>query len=644
MTRTFRYTLFALFLSVHANAQIHVGGLPLAWQKSQSELASKPPTPTVLPKLDVEKAWVEDSQTPGQNRFAAPINTNLTLENSGVWTDLSNGDRVWQCEINAPDALGLVLLFDQFDLPSGSRFFAYTPDHKQLFGAYSDVSCQPSGKFTIGVLKGERAMLEYFEPATAKGKGRVHLFRADYAYDKQAMAAGNVAGFLDYGQSLPCNVNVNCPTGADWQTEKKGVARILMVFDNGVGWCTGSMIANTSGNFDPYFLTAQHCQQIGVFPHFDMWRFDFDYEAVGCAPPGAEPQPRSVLGCERVAFRTQTDFMLLKINPIPITYGVYFNGWNRNTTSIPKTTYIHHPVGDIKKISADTSAPAIFPQAISWGGAFGTSPANSHWKVIPDVGIFQPGSSGGPLFDTNKRIIGQLHGGNQNQFNGCIVIDTYWGRFDQSWNVGGSPQSQLKDWLDPTNTNAMTQNGYSQPIPAGYNIAGNVKTWWNVPMPNVTIYLSGSALDTTKTDTLGNYTFTNVPGGNNYVIRASRDTNDMNGISTFDLVLTSKHILNVEALNSPWKMISADVNRSNSITTFDIVESRKMLLGLSTSYAASPSWRFYPSFISFSNPLQPFDTPLPEQITLTNLQGNYNGANFTAVKVGDVNNSADPGN
>jgi hypothetical protein len=59
-------------------------------------------------------------------------------------------------------------------------------------------------------------------------------------------------------------------------------------------------------------------------------------------------------------------------------------------------------------------------------------------------------------------------------------------------------------------------------------------------------------------------------------------------------------------------------------------------------YASSPSWRFYPAFITFSNPQQPFGNPLPEQIAISNLQGAYTNANFKAVKVGDVNVTANP--
>jgi hypothetical protein len=618
-----------------AGAQISDGGQPLAFSaENQDVLAKKMPSALALPTLDVQKARAEDSENPFQNRFAAPVAADISLENAGAWTELSNGDRVWQCALQSPGALGLVLLFDEFRLPPGARFFAYSPDGKSVKGAYTERSCLASGQFTIGILPGENVQLELFEPAAAKGFSKIHLNRVDVAYDPTSLS--------DFGDALPCNINVNCPTGAAWQTEKKGVARILMVFSNGAGWCSGTLIANTSGTGEPYFLSAHHCQLIGQNPNFSQWVFDFDYESANCSNPASEPTPKSVLGCERIAFRAETDFMLLKLNPLP-NYGLYFNGWSRSATPAAFSTFIHHPQGDIKKISVDSQAAVIHPQTLDWSGIFGISPANSHWKTIPDYGIFQPGSSGSPLFDPQKRIVGQLHGGSWNQANPCLNNVPYWGRFDLSWSQGADNQSRLRDWLDPNNLNPATQNGYPQPAPTTFSVSGNVQTHWGQPMKNLKVNLTGGASASVFTDTLGNFTFANIPAGGNYTLAPLRDTNDLNGVTTFDLLLISKHILALAPLDSPWKIIAADGNKNNSVTTFDIVEGRKVILGINSAFPANTSWRFFPASSIFPNPANPFANMPPESISISNLQNNVTGANFWGVKIGDTNNSANGG-
>ncbi|MBK7937016.1 MAG: hypothetical protein IPJ82_07925 [Lewinellaceae bacterium] len=646
-----RLTFFALLPAFIAGAQISDGGKPLLFlPETQAVLSAQTPATIVLPALDVQKAREEDTRNPGQNRFAAPVAADISFETAGSWTELPGVGRVWQCELRSPGALGLVLLFDEFQLPSGGRFFAFSPDGQRTYGAYTERSCIPSGKFTIGILPGETARLEYFEPAAVKGLAKMHLYRVDVAYDRVAMQEGEVAGLLGFGDALPCNVNINCPAGAAWQMEKKGVARILMIFDGdvmgqgaGAGWCSGSLIANTSGSGEPYLLSAHHCQLIGLNPDFDLWRFDFDYEAAACNNPPTPPASKSILGCERISYRAETDFMLLKINPLPNNYGLYFNGWTREITPPAFTTFIHHPIGDIKKISVDSGASVIQTTTLNWGGVFGISPANSHWKVTPDIGIFQPGSSGSPLFNPNKLIVGQLHGGAIDTGNQCIIYSAYFGRYDLSWNQGSDSGARLRDWLDPNNENPVSLSGYPQPVPQVYAISGNIKTHNGVAMQNLKVKITGSASATVYTDTLGNYSFANIPVGGNYTITPERDSNDLNGVSTFDLVLISKHILASELFDSTCKIIASNDNKSTSVTTFDIVEIRKVILGINNAFPNNTSWRFFPAITAFSNPSNPFMTPLPpESIVISNLQGDYSGADFTAAKTGDVNNTVDP--
>ncbi|HLP95948.1 MAG TPA: T9SS type A sorting domain-containing protein, partial [Saprospiraceae bacterium] len=108
---------------------------------------------------------------------------------------------------------------------------------------------------------------------------------------------------------------------------------------------------------------------------------------------------------------------------------------------------------------------------------------------------------------------------------------------------------------------------------------------------------------------------------------------------TYDLVLISKHILGLEPLNSPYKMIAADANKSGSITTFDIVEIRKLILGIYTELPNNTSWRFVDKSFSFPNANNPFQTLFPETISVADAMHNQVDKDFVGVKVGDVNNS-----
>ncbi|MBL7776461.1 MAG: hypothetical protein JNK89_10700, partial [Saprospiraceae bacterium] len=318
----------ALLAAFAAAAQISEGGLPPSFDPQFSPVFNgvSPVAPVVLASLDAGLLLQQDVQQGEVSRFSAPLpGVDIRPTQAGQWTKLPNGDRVWRCALRSPQALGLMLIFDRFRLAPGARMFAYTPDQKRILGAYTEKSCLPSGEFLIGVLPGEQTILELHEPASALGVSDIHLNRVDFVYDPAGLLPAT-DGAEDFGQSYACNVNVNCSQGQTWQSEKRGVARILMVFSNGAGWCSGSLLANTSGNGDPYFLTAHHCQIIGLLPNFNIWRFDFDYEAPSCSNPATEPAPKSVLGCQRISYRHETDFLLLKLNQIPGSYNLYFNG------------------------------------------------------------------------------------------------------------------------------------------------------------------------------------------------------------------------------------------------------------------------------------------------------------------------------
>jgi hypothetical protein len=178
------------------------------------------------------------------------------------------------------------------------------------------------------------------------------------------------------------------------------------------------------------------------------------------------------------------------------------------------------------------------------------------------------------------------------------------------------------------------------------NVGGDIRTETGVAVANVEVTLAvtppastGFELQT-QTDQDGHYAFFDVPGYDaDYTLTPYKNTNHLDGVSTFDLVLISKHILGLESLDSPYKMIAADANHSNFITTFDIVELRKLILGIYDSLPDNTSWRFVDADYVFPDPANPFQAPFPESI-----HGNGSVSqpehDFTGIKTGDVNGTA----
>ncbi|AEE52691.1 MopE-related protein [Haliscomenobacter hydrossis] len=170
-------------------------------------------------------------------------------------------------------------------------------------------------------------------------------------------------------------------------------------------------------------------------------------------------------------------------------------------------------------------------------------------------------------------------------------------------------------------------------------IAGTISTEMVANLQGVTVTLSGQSSMSATTNAAGDYSFVNLTQGGDFTVTPQLDKNHLNGVSTFDLVLIQKHILGVQALNSPYKLIAADANNSKSISTLDMIQIRKLILNIDQSFANNTSWRFVDATYRFPNPANPWSGNIPEVVSMNDLATNIT-ANFVAIKVGDVNASA----
>jgi lysyl endopeptidase len=643
--KIFPLIFLALLVGIlSATAQISVGGTPLSFSPAFEAGHGKQKLRTHnVGKLNRSRALAEEKRFQG-SRFTAPQRVDLGLTNSGHWIELEEGGALWRLKLRSRDALALAILYDDFYLPPGATLFMYSEDRRQLLGAYTSRNNKPGGKFMTGLIQGETAILEYYEPAAVLGQGRLHIFRVDRAYRTDFEKAsdypfkvhgGSGAGF---GASKDCHDNVNCPAGDEWQDEKRGISRIIVVVEEGMGFCTGNLLNNTKLDGRPYILSAFHCQD-GFTPLYDFWRFDFNYESTGCENPVREPPFNSVLGCKRVAGRQENDLLLLEITTvIPSSYHVYYNGWDRRGIVPAGAVSIHHPVGDIKKIATINGGIKIFSGGINWDNDVRTPPKH-HFDLTYSTGSFELGSSGSGLYNLDGLLVGHLHGGDPS----CSETQAYYARFYNAWEGGGTADSRLKDWLDPLDAGTLLLPGTDEILAGFHTLSGVVQTEGGAPVAGVMVLLEGAVSRSAFTNESGRYTFENIPAGKIYGVSLSRPGNDINGLSTLDLIKVRKHILGIERLNSPYKMLAADVNVSNSITTLDIIKIQKVILGVRTAFEEVRSWQFLPETFTFTDPQDPFRETLPAIHNITDFRDDVTDFNFIGIKSGDVNGTANPG-
>lgn len=169
-------------------------------------------------------------------------------------------------------------------------------------------------------------------------------------------------------------------------------------------------------------------------------------------------------------------------------------------------------------------------------------------------------------------------------------------------------------------------------------LPGNIYTEQSVGIEGVEVATSQGF--TSITDGDGAYSVAYQDMGSSFEVTPFLDSDPSNGVTTFDALLVVKHVLGTEPLNSPYKIIAADVNGTNSVTTFDALVIRQMVLNAISEFPAG-SWRFVPEDYSFPNPNEPFASSFPESSTIP-IPAPAFGPDFIGMKVGDLNNSADP--
>ncbi len=369
--------------------------------------------------------------------YAQDVAVDIDSHRHGRW--LQEGEQaVWRLMLRSEEARSLSVTLDDMQLPASAALRLYDGDGLLWHGPHDAAELQRHPQFWSAIVPGERLLLELSVPLLARDDTHLAIRAVQHGFHDIRR------GF----KSGSCNIDTACPAADAW-TDAVRAAAMITIANRRI--CSAVLLNNSRQNGDPLLLTARHC---GVgqddLPASSV-RVYWNYETSGCgsSPDGSLSQNQ--LGSTLLAEGAAADFSLLRLDRTPPAfYQVYYAGWDATGLAPTSGVSVHHPSGDEKRISFfDTPARA---RTANVDG----QPVES-WEVRWRRGITESGSSGGGLWNSDHRVIGQLSGGNSSCDN-PDGADVY-GRLDVAWEESPRLDGQLKAWLDPDNTGVRRLDG-----------------------------------------------------------------------------------------------------------------------------------------------------------------------------------------
>ena len=424
--------LYLLLLTISGFAQNNRGSLPYSWNAPNS-ISFDIPFETVGP-VDIGTLMKEDQDgsldKTAPYRFAHTIDVSLGTNISGRWLQLAMGNRLWVQGIDGIDAEGVGFILDDIYLPTGSTLHIFDESHTDLLGKFTAESNPESGQMVLPHIIGDRVILEYYEPATVRGEGRILIGGINYVYrDTDSIKR-------DSDPEHDCHVNIQCPDVRDWSTVENSVVRIST--DHGTRWGTGVLVNTTDHKSKPYVITSAN----NVIGSTALMNFLFEFESSGCSSERIRPS-KFIMGAKVKAHDVSTNLILLELNESPDpSWGIFYAGWDRSGQKPTSAGCVHHPAGDLKKCSA--SGGDLMTNE-NWQGA-------NTWMVDRwELGSTERGSMGAPVFNEKGLAVGFLIGG----YSECqSPKEDFVVKFRDAWGT-------FQDFLDPSGTGSQVFGGQS---------------------------------------------------------------------------------------------------------------------------------------------------------------------------------------
>lgn len=398
-------------------------------------------------------------------RAGTPVALDLSVQ-SADWRSAGDGTAVWSLTLNSADASFLGLRLNAPQLPAGTELRLLGEDG-QVRGPYTAGDRDSRGRLWIPLVHGDSAELELRAPAAATSE--VRLGAVELHYGTRPLD-GTAPDTKAQGDAGACHNDVACPQGDDWGRTIRSTA--LLIIGNQLV-CNGVLLNNTRGNGDPLVITADHC---GIRADDDPEGFPaesvtavFNFQAEQCDSTRHVTLDDDIEGAELLYRHRRSDTTLIRLDRAPpADFEARYAGWDASGNGAASGSGVHHPSGDIKKISLFDQSLVATPVTISGGGMRTDNQEVEAWEVNWDDGVTEPGSSGSGIWNPQQQLLGVLSGGSSQCGTDGLLLGIgaqpevqgpdFYGRLATAFDNPGELGTPLRAFLDPAASGARSLN------------------------------------------------------------------------------------------------------------------------------------------------------------------------------------------
>lgn len=474
------------FLLDTVSGQISYGGKPLPLHAGIGARSVGRTTDLFveMPAFDAQAALrqsLQDQTDLKSLEFARKFHSFLRPDNTGV-SFIANNMKVWRVGIRSKGAYSLNILFSKFRLPPGAQLFVYNSDQSEILGSYTEKNNSELNILPVQPIGGDELIVEYQEPFEVAFNGEIEIGEVNHDF------VGIFKAREPQDPAQSCHPNLVC-----YPEDIQPGSGVVGLIINGTTYCTGALVNNTAEDGTPYLLTATHCLNDNYSTSFLANRkYDmvagsivafFNYNSPLCDGITVNnrmtdirgPLQMTMASADSVLISERHDISLLRLKDIPpAEYQPYYLGWNSNSNASSETPFhgIHHPNGGIKKVAIEEDR--IRFRSLEIREIKSDWEPESFWEVSAwNIASTEGGSSGSPLLDRRKRIIGTLTGGSST----CSSPrgPDYYASLCKFWDTEGSLDNPnpISYYLAPEGSEATQIDGFnpyvSQPYTRGFN-------------------------------------------------------------------------------------------------------------------------------------------------------------------------------